>query len=480
MGIPVTEKELTDDHPWSHTWLGTDRLLARRFARPAARFLAIEAASGILLLLATLVALIWANSPWKDSYASFLNADFVLDVGPIGFHLTVQEFVNDALMAFFFFVAGVEIKRELVKGELRDRKAAALPILAAVGGMVVPAVIYFAINAGSSTSHGWGIPMATDIAFAVGVVSLLGNRVPAALKLFLLTLAVADDLGAIAVIAVFYSKSVSFLWLGIGLGLLFIVWLMRRRRIWYGPIYLAFGIVVWYCFLKSGVHATVAGVAMGFLTPTEALRPDLDTEAIADRLENQPELTAADVSAASFLINESVPVGERLVDRMLPWTSYVIIPIFALCNAGILITSESMRAAASSTVTWGVAVGLVVGKTVGIFGVALVAIAFGIAKRPRGASNLHLLGIAMAAGIGFTVALFVTGLAFTDPLATEEAKVGILVASAVAALLAGAVLTAAARRSSSTELAIEAAENAELFDEVPSSTVIVDDPRGHR
>jgi len=475
----VAENELTNHHPWSHTWLGTDRFLARRFARPAARFLAIEAASGILLLVATVIALLWANSPWKDSYASFLNADIVFDAGPVGFHLTLQEFVNDALMAFFFFVAGVEIKRELVKGELRDRKAAALPIIAALGGMVVPALIYFAINVGEPSSGGWGIPMATDIAFAVGIVSLLGNRVPAALKLFLLSLAVADDLGAIAVIAVFYSKSVSFAWLAASLVLLVGVWLMRRRRIWYGPIYLGIGIVVWYCMLKSGVHATVAGVAMGFLTPTDALRPDLDTEAIADRLENQPELTAADVAAASFLINESVPVGERLVDRMLPWTSYVIIPIFALCNAGILLTSESLRAAASSTVTWGVALGLVVGKAVGIFGAATLAIAFGFAKRPRGATNLHILGIAMAAGIGFTVALFVTGLAFTDPLFTEEAKVGILGASAIAAALSGIVLSTAARRSSAGELALEAEENAELFGEIEAPTVIVDDGSTH-
>jgi len=476
----VTENELTDHHPWSHTWLGTDRFLARRFARPAARFLAIEAASGILLLIATVLALIWANSPWKDSYASFLNADIVLDAGPIGFHLTVQEFVNDALMALFFFVAGLEIKRELVKGELRDRKAAALPIIAALGGMVLPALIYFALNAGSASSGGWGIPMATDIAFAVGIVSLLGNRVPAALKLFLLTLAVADDLGAIGVIAIFYSKSVSFSWLGAACALLFVVWLMRRRKVWYGPIYLAIGIVVWYCMLKSGVHATVAGVAMGFLTPTDALRPDLDTEAIADRLENQPELTAADVAAASFLINESVPVGERLVDRMLPWTSYVIIPIFALCNAGILLTSESMRAAAGSTVTWGVALGLVVGKTVGVFGAATIAIAIGVARRPRGATNLHMIGIAMAAGIGFTVALFVTGLAFTDPLFTEEAKVGILAASAVAAILSGLILRAAARRSSATELALEAQENAELFGEIQPSAVIDDSGKRYR
>lgn len=282
----------------------------------------------------------------------------------------------------------------------------------------------------------------------------------------------ADDLGAIGVIAVFYSTSIRFVWLGAAIALLVIVWVMRRRRIWYGPLYLFIGIVVWYCMLKSGVHATVAGVAMGFLTPTDALRPDLDSESVINRLESQSELTAADVAAASFLITESIPVGERLVDRMLPWTSYVIIPIFALCNAGILLTSESLRAAATSTVTWGVALGLVVGKTVGVFGAATIAIAIGIARRPRGATNLHMVGIAMAAGIGFTVALFVTGLAFTNPIFTEEAKVGILGASAVAALLSAVVLSAAARRSSAAELAIEAAENAELFDEVLPSDLI--------
>lgn len=453
------------DHPWSLTWLGTDRLLARRLARPVARFLSIEASSGILLLVATVVALVWANSPWKNSYASFLNAEVILDAGPVGFHLTVQEFVNDALMAFFFFVAGLEIKRELVKGELRDRRAAALPIIAALGGMVVPALIYYLFNAGTPTAHGWGIPMATDIAFAVGIVSLLGNRVPVALKLFLLTLAVADDLGAIGVIAVFYSQSVRFAWLGAAVALLMLVWFMRRRRIWYGPLYFAIAVVVWYCMLKSGVHATVAGVAMGFLTPTDPLRPDLDAEAIADRLENRAELSAEDVQHASFLIRESVPVGERLVDRLLPWTSYVIIPIFALCNAGILLTGEALRQAAGSSVTWGVALGLVVGKTVGVCGAALLAIRLGIAVRPRGATNLHMLGIAMAAGIGFTVALFVTGLAFDEPSFTDQAKVGILLASAVAAVLSGLVLRLAAARSSAGELAIEAAENAEVFEE---------------
>lgn len=468
--------DLEPHHRWSHTWLGTDRLLARGLARPVARFLSIEAASGVLLLVATVIALVWANSPWKGSYSEFLGSEISLVAGPVDLHLTVLEFVNDALMAFFFFVAGIEIKRELVKGELRDPRAAALPIIGALGGMIVPALLYFVINVGSPTAHGWGIPMATDIAFAVGIVSLSGKRVPAGLKLFLLTLAVADDLGAIAVIAVFYSSTVRFVWLAAAIVLLVVVWLLRRRRVWYGPLYFVLGLVVWYCMFRSGVHATVAGVAMGFLMPTEPLRPDVGATEIAERLENQDELTAADVENAAFLIRESVPVGERIVDRLLPWTSYVVIPIFALCNAGVALTGGALQTAASSRVTWGVFIGLVVGKTVGVFGATAIAISLGVARRPRGATSLHMIGIAMAAGIGFTVALFVTGLAFDLPAQTDQAKVGILFASIVAAVLSTSMLRAAASRASTEELELEAAENDELFEEVGHG-VVVDEVR---
>ena len=467
-----TREDLTEHHRWSHTWMGTDRLLARRLARPVARFLSIEAASGVLLLVATVIALVWANSPWKDSYAGFLDAEIALNVGSFDLHLTVLHFVNDALMAIFFFVVGIEIKRELVKGELRDRRAAALPIIGALGGMVVPALLYFVINAGTPESHGWGIPMATDIAFAVGIVSLSGKRVPAALKVFLLSLAVADDLGAITVIAIFYSSSVAFLWLVAAALLLVGVWVLRRRRVWYGPLYFVLGVVVWYCMYRSGVHPTVAGVAMGFLMPTQPLRPDVGAAEIADRLENQAELTAADVENAAFLIRESVPVGERIVDRWLPWTSYVIIPIFALCNAGVALSGGALSAAAGSRVTWGVAIGLVVGKTIGVFGAAWLAITFGLARRPRGATSLHMLGIAMAAGIGFTVALFVTGLAFDSAEITDQAKVGILFASVVAAVLSTIVLRLAAARASTSELELEALENEVLFAEVAPGAVI--------
>ena len=448
---------------WSHTWLGNDRFVARRLARPVARFLEIEAASGLLLLVATAIALIWANSGLSGSYQSLLHARLVLEAGPIDLSMSVHEFVNDGLMAVFFFVVGLEIRREMVKGELRDRRSAALPVLAALGGIILPAIIYLAFNAGGAGAHGWGIPIATDIAFAVGVVALMGDRVPAGLKLFLLALAVADDLGAIAIIAIFYSRSVSFAWLAAAAVLLVAVVVFQRLKIWYLPVYVVLGVAAWYCMYRSGVHATVAGVVLGFLAPTRPLRDDLDADSILSDLERDPDLSAADVREASFLIADSVPVGDRLLDRLHPWSSFVVIPVFALVNAGIPLSADALRTAASSSITWGVGVGLVVGKTVGVFAAAVLAIATGVARRPRGVTNLHLLGIAMAAGIGFTVATFVSELAFTTAELTDDAKVGILGASVVAALGAAVVLRAASRRASAEELALEAAENAALF-----------------
>jgi len=375
-------------------------------------------------------------------------------------------------MALFFFVVGMEIKREMVAGELRDPKAAALPIIAAAGGMVVPALIYTAFNFGGDGSSGWGIPMATDIAFAVGIVSLLGPRVPVQLKLFLLTLAVTDDLGGIAVIATFYSSGLSFGWLAGAAAALAAMVVFRRAGVWYFPLYVVLGVVAWYFMLKSGVHATVAGVVAGFLTPTTPLRPNLDAEKISDQLENQPELSAGDVRRASFLIKEAVPVDLRLTDLLHPWTGYVIIPIFAFANAAIPLNADALSAAASSSITLGVFLGLLVGKTVGVTGASLLALKLGVAKRPRGVTNLHILGAAIAAGIGFTVAIFVAGLAFDDLVLQEDAKIGIFAASISAAILGLLVLRLAASRASDQERAIEAAEEAELFAAEPTAGII--------
>jgi NhaA family Na+:H+ antiporter len=459
-----------DHHHWRHTWLGSDQVLARRVARPVARFLRIEAAGGILMVLGTAVALVWFNVA-THSYETFWSTDFAIELGGLHLDLTLHEWVNDGLMALFFFVVGMEIKREMVSGELRDPKAAALPIIAALGGMIVPALIYVAFNFGGDGSNGWGIPMATDIAFAVGVVSLLGSRVPVQLKLFLLTLAVADDLGGIGVIAIFYSDGLAFGWLAAAFTLFGGMYLLRRLGVWFFPLYVVLGAVAWYFMLRSGVHATIAGVVIGFLTPTTPLRPDVDGELIADRLENQSELSAADVRNASFLIRESVPVNERLTDMLHPWTSFLVIPVFALANAAIPLNGDALGEAAGSRITWGVALGLLVGKTIGVSGMAWLAVRSGVARMPRGATPLHIVGIAVAAGIGFTVAIFITGISFDDVVLQEDAKVGIFVASIGAAVLSSFILAAAHRRASPSEQALEEQEDDELFAEDLSEVV---------
>jgi len=465
--------DIDHHHRWSHTWIGSDRLLARGLARPVARFLRIEAAGGVLLLVGALIAVVWANSPWASSYVHLWETPVGFEFGSFTLEMHLREWVNDGAMALFFFVVGMEIKREMVSGDLRDPKAAALPILGAAGGMLVPALIYLAFNAGGEGSGGWGIPMATDIAFAVGIVSLLGSRVPVQLKLFLLTLAVADDLGAIFVIAIAYSQGMQITWLAAAAVMLLAVYLARRAHVWHLGVYIVLGAIAWYCMLKSGVHATVAGVVLGFLTPTKSLRDELRAEEIADRLENQSELSAADVRNAAFHIKESVPVDQRLVDALHPWTGYVIIPLFALANAGVPLGREALSAATSSPVMLGVLLGLVVGKTLGVLAATFLATKLGVATLPRGVTWLQMLGISMAAGIGFTVAIFVTGISLADAALQDQAKIGIFIASFAAAVLGAIVLIAAGKRIPADEAERERIEAEELFAEEERARVVV-------
>lgn len=460
-----------EHHHWRLTWIGGDTLLARRVARPVARFMRIEAAGGLLLLAGAVVALVWFNV-WHRGYEAFWSIPLGLEAGSFHVELTLHEWVNDGLMALFFFVVGLEIKREMVSGELRDPRAAALPIVAALGGMAVPALIYSAVNAGGYGTRGWGIPMATDIAFAVGIVSLLGTRVPVALKLFLLTLAVADDLGGIAVIAVFYSQGIEPAWLAAAAGVYLAMALLRRAHVWYAPVYLVLGVVGWYFVLRSGVHATIAGVIAGFLVPTRPLRDHLGAEAIADRLEDQPELTAADVKQAAFLIKETVPLNQRLTDLLHPWTSFVIVPVFAVANAAIPLDGASLGAALGSPITWGVFLGLLLGKTLGVSTASFLAVRSGIARLPHGVGWVQVVGVAIAAGIGFTVAMFVTSISFPDLERQTRATVGVFGASLVAALLSAAVLALAARRMTAAERVADEAEEEELFAEEPRPQVV--------
>lgn len=444
------------------TFLQSDRPLARAI-RPIIRFSHIEAAGGIVLVIATLVALIWANSPWKHAYESLWSTGVRFEVGSVSFSEDVGHVVNDLLMAVFFFVVGMEIKRELVTGELRDRRAVALPAMAALGGMVVPAAIYLAFNAGGPGSHGWGVPMATDIAFTLGVVALLGPRVPPAVKILLLTLAIVDDIGAIVVIAVFYTAQVEFRFVAAAAVIAGVVWIMHRAQIVYPVMYVVAGLALWLAVYESGIHATIAGVVMGLLTPARPAQTELEAEQLVDVLDNVADIQADQVRATAILIRGSVSACDRLIDSLHPWTSYLIVPVFALANAGIPLSSEAISS--PSAVLAGVAVALVVGKFVGVSAFSWIAVRLGIGRLPDGVRWGHVLGVAAVAGIGFTVSLFIAGLAFDDPALRTDAKIGTLLASLVAAAV-GTIVLVIVGRSAPTTITDTGVLDAELDDVV--------------
>jgi NhaA family Na+:H+ antiporter len=364
-------------------------------------FVSLEAASGIVLLLAAVAAIVWANAD-TAGYSGWWGRELTLGPGDLAITESLVHWVNDALMTVFFFVVGLEIKRELVTGELRDRRRAALPAIAAFGGMVVPALIYVALNVGGGGLDGWAIPMATDIAFAVGVLALLGARVPGSLKVFLLTLAIVDDIGAIVVIALFYSSGIDLVWLlGAGAVVLVVV-TMSRVRVDRPIAYVVPGVVLWVCLHEAGIEPTLAGVVLGLLTPA--------------------------------LPRRGVPVLERLERGLHPASSFVIVPIFALANAGVILSADAIDHALASRVTLGIVAGLVVGKAVGILGASALALRFRAGTLPDGLGLRHVAGVATLGGIGFTVSLFITDLAFRGSV-IDDAKIGVLGASALAALL---------------------------------------------
>ncbi len=424
-----------------NTWLGSNRRLAKTIGRPVRKFLGIEASSGILLVIAALVALIWANSPWSNSYNDLWNTEITFSFGDSillehhGHPITLGQFVNDVLMVLFFFVVGLEIKREMVTGHLKKFRDALLPMIAAIGGMVVPAAIFFAFNSSGEASDGWGIPMATDIAFAIGVVSLLGPRIPSAMKVFLLTLAIVDDIGGILVIAFFYSEDLASGWLLVAALTVLGVIVLKKLNVRYTPAYIALGVLLWYSLFESGVHATIAGVVMGLLAPATALIDDKDTVSEAVQPAMQTHTDFSGLRKATFHLNESVPITERFENLLHPLTGFLIVPIFALANAGVEISLDSLSDAASSGVTRGVVFGLVIGKIVGVSLFTFVAVRLRVSTLPDGSNFRHILGISALAGIGFTVSIFMTTLAYDNVILQDESKVGILLASALAAII---------------------------------------------
>ncbi|THJ08272.1 Na+/H+ antiporter NhaA [Nocardioides sp.] len=431
--------------------------MAKFVARPLRDFLHVESSGSILLLGATIVALLWVNLPfdgWAAAYDRVWHTDIALHIGDFHIEESLQHWVNDGLMAIFFFVVGLEIKYELVHGDLRDPRTAALPIIAAFGGMVVPAAFYLVIAGGGDTGSGWGIPMATDIAFAVGVLGLLGRRIPSTARLFMLTLAIVDDIGAIVVIAVFYTADLALEWLALAVGLLVLMAALRIIRVWSIPVYAVLGVATWFAMLQSGVHATLAGVAIGLLTPAVALlRPAVAKEYALDALRDH-DLDAEELHRMRFLLAESVPVVERLQSRLHPVSSYVVLPIFALANAGVHLGGGVLGEALTSTVALGIGVGLVLGKPVGIALACFLAVRLGLSRLPAGMSWSQVVGVGAVAGIGFTVSLFIAGLSFPgDQALTDDAKVGILVASVMAAVVGVIVLLLARGTEGAEEVA---------------------------
>ena len=426
--------------PERATWLRSDRFLARSVAQPIGRFLHVEASGGVLLVAAAVIALVWANSPWSAAYDDLWHTELTLDLGGHAITEDLRHWINDGLMTLFFFVIGLEIKHELTSGQLTTLRSAAVPAAGALGGMAVPALLYLAFNAGGSGGAGWGIPMATDVAFALGVLALLGSRVPGELKVLLLALAIVDDIGAIVVIAAFYSDGIDWQWFAAAVAGLALIAVLKQARIRYLPVYAVLGAGIWLATFESGVHATIAGVALGLLTPARPFLPQVDADRIADQLSTDEHVTPTEVRSISFKLRESIPTTERLQDHLHPWTSYLIVPVFALANAGVSLSRDTLGDAATSPVTLGVVAGLVIGKLIGVTAAISLAVRLGIGRLPDGITNRHILGMAAIAGIGFTVSIFVAGLAFTDPRLADEAKIGVLAASAVAAAVGAAVL----------------------------------------
>ena len=405
--------------------------------KPLSDFLRTEAASGVVVVIAAIAAMVWANSPWSGSYESLWTTKVGVRAASFTFEMDLRHWVNDAMMTIFFFVVGLEIKRELVEGELRDPRKAITPVAAAVGGMIVPALIYVVLTLDSPSVRGWGIPMATDIALAVGLLTLAGSRVPSGAKLFLLALAIVDDIGAIAVIALFYRSGGRNSLLIVSGAVVVAVVVMRRLGVRSFAVYVALGVVLWWTLHEAGVHATIAGVIMGLLAPVRPLvRNDVvDVEELAD-------LSSVEHAVSSMhIVRSSVSVVEWLEHKLHGWTSFLIVPVFAIANAGIAISFDSLSDAAGSNVTWGVFLGLAFGKPIGILLATWAVVRTGVGVLPEGTGWVSLAPAAVVAGVGFTVSLFVTELAL--PFASaDQAKIGVVAAS----VLAGVVGLALARR----------------------------------
>jgi Na+:H+ antiporter, NhaA family len=416
-----------------------ESLVTRAVVIPIQQFIHIQGISSVLLLAAAIAALVWANSPWHDSYHHVWEMGLTLSQ----LHLPVHQWINDALMAIFFFLVGMEIKHEIVHGELADMRRAALPIFAALGGMIVPALLYVLLNHGRDGQLGWGIPMATDIAFSLGVLGIM-KGIPPELKIFLLTLAIADDIGAIAVIAIFYSGPIDVSSLIIGLVLLGMIIAVLRVGISQPILYFVLAVGFWLAMLRSGIHATIAGVILGFVVPTTAPFSIQEFHEVASTLAVRfskalaegDEKTAKNLLGSfEALVQSTESASERLTRQLNDWVSFLVLPLFALANAGVTFSGGIARELLTSRIAWGILVGLVLGKPLGVWGFSKLAVRWRLAQLPNAVNWRQIGAVGMLAGIGFTVSIFISSLAFENDSHVAQAKTAVLAASVLSGVL---------------------------------------------
>ncbi|MCG6973870.1 MAG: Na+/H+ antiporter NhaA [Desulfobacterales bacterium] len=436
--------------PSSHnnTVTSARELVADQIIKPFQRFAQKEAASSILLIVATIIALIWSNSDLSETYHSFLHTEISFTFGQFHLKNTLLHWINDGLMALFFFTVGLEIKREFLVGELAVLKKALLPVIAALGGMILPGLIYAALNYNSGFLHGWGIPVATDIAFALGAVAVFSRRLPPGLKIFLAAFAIADDLGAVVIIAIFYTKTIVWSYLFICLFLILCLAVANFFWIRWTIVYAVLGLAIWFFVLGSGVHPTVAGVIVSLFVPA---RGKYDTDRFLKNVENTIERFECEEQSCGFsiLLNEEhlnavhdlemachhveTPL-QRLLHALHPWVAFLILPIFAMANTGLIFRGMVFSEVVSNPVILGIVFGLVVGKPIGILLFSYVSVKTGIASLPKEVRWSHILGGAMLGGIGFTMSLFLSELSFTNPHIIDDARIAILTGSILSAV----------------------------------------------
>jgi Na+/H+ antiporter NhaA len=441
LGRPAALRQIGNRQPSEETHRSQ---LLGQLSGPLRRFLAMESGSALLTVSATVVALVWANSPWSGAYQALWATEISVLLGDVGLEMDLGHWINDGLMAVFFFVIGMEVRRDLAVGELTDRRRVVLPVLAGVGGMALPVLLYLLIVPEGEATRGWGIVIGTDTAFLLGALALVGPATSTQLRVFLLAITVVDDLAAVTIIGVVYSESIDISALIVAVAGLAVLVVLGLRGVWRTWPYLLVTVVVWVATVGSGLHASIAGMVAGLLIPAFAPRREA-VEGAATRFRAFRQSPMAEVGrSAKDALARAVPVNERLQLVLHPWTSYVIVPLFALANAGVDLRGGVLAEALSSPVTWGVVVGLVAGKFLGIGAGGLGGAALRLGRLPQGVGPGQVLGGAVLSGIGFTISLLIVGLSFESPNLQDQATVGVLLALALATALGWVVFRLAA------------------------------------